>query len=989
MQKLSVYDLSAPEEKENAKQRLESILKNNYIPKYNRVFMKKNGEKFFAEITLSTVRNSDDTLRYIQSIVKDLTAEKKAEQEIKEGHERISAFVNQNLIGVSLVSADGKIFSTNQHLLDIFEFTGDSIEGVYIRDYKELFMLNDFEMLVKYFRDFRDKGLLESFQTEMEIKTFKGNSKWISLNFTPTVYREERALASVMIDVTERKKAQINLENERKVLRSFAEYSGDEPDIKDLSYSILKSIIETLDFDSGTLRLILDNESDVLEPIAIYGIPDELLPLIEPKTIEDDTFLSHFYALSKIPMYVSDVSKNKVFKKLKKRLKLFNVKAIIGWPILTSENKVIGTITVNSKDAKEITEDQKDFFKSISGILSKLSERIIFMNALSVSEEKYRVFAEQSIAGVCIFDTNGQVNFCNNEFSKIFDQPINNCLDNNITDLISFKDIRDQKKFNTYVQNITKDDKESQLLSNACITTKENKERCITFHLTPIQFKNKIMVGGIIIDISEQKMAQDKLNRERHIYQLIANASVKATNLKELNQTILEGLINLFGFDSGTIRIYNEKERILIPIADYGLSSLGKELLKQQKIDNKDFFFKDNVGKKIFATDITKHPVVKGIQHLKKDKYKSYISWPVFNAKKEFLGSIQLGSRTQQVLLQDDEEVFETISDMLATAIERLLASEESVRNQLQFKHTVDNVLDGILILEKGKIVYGNDRLYEIFGYTLEEFQKMEHFDFISPDYMNEFMEKHDSLSKRSMTEPLDIEYWIKRKDGSKKYIKSKTTSSIDEDGNVRTFVVASDITDMKLAEDKLQKFTEELEETIASRTNELQEAISELEAFSYSVSHDLRAPLRAINGFSKILQDEYSEELDETGLGYLSRVRSATLNMESLINNLLDLSRITRSKLNFKEIDLSEFANAIIKEKKELLEDRDIDFKITDNLKTIGDPRLIRVVVENLLSNAIKFTKNTEEAEITFGSKEDEGKTIFFLKDDGVGFDM
>ncbi|MHA1435649.1 MAG: PAS domain S-box protein [Candidatus Heimdallarchaeota archaeon] len=89
---LSVYDLSAPEEKENAKQRLESILKNNYIPKYNRVFMKKNGEKFFAEITLSTVRNSDDTLRYIQSIVKDLTAEKKAEQEIKEGHWCISSF---------------------------------------------------------------------------------------------------------------------------------------------------------------------------------------------------------------------------------------------------------------------------------------------------------------------------------------------------------------------------------------------------------------------------------------------------------------------------------------------------------------------------------------------------------------------------------------------------------------------------------------------------------------------------------------------------------------------------------------------------------------------------------------------------------------------------------------------------------------------------------------------------------------------------------
>ncbi|MHA1739714.1 MAG: PAS domain S-box protein, partial [Candidatus Heimdallarchaeota archaeon] len=978
------YDLNAPEERENAEQRLESILKNNYIPKYNRNFIKKNGERFLAEITLSTVRNNDGSLRYIQSIVKDLSTEKKAEQEINESHARINAFDNQNLIGVSLVDADGKIFSTNQHLLDIFEFTGESLEGKYLRDYKQLYTSDDFEKLLAFFRNFKNEKNVRSIQTELKINTFKGNTKWISVNFSPTMFRGERALTSVMLDITERKKAQISLENERKVLQAFAEYGSDEPAIMDLSYNILKSIIESIDFDSGTLRLVLDRESDILDPIAIYGISDDLLPLIEPKRISDDTYLSSFFAEAKKPIFISDATKNKDLKKLRKRLKLFNVKAVIGWPILSSDDEVIGTITVNSKEVKEITEDQKAFFKSISGILSKLSERIIFMNELSVSEEKYRLFAEQSLAGVCIFNTDGQINFCNTEFSKIFDQSVTSCLDNDIADLISFNDNTNQKTFNTYVQNITKDEKKSQLISNACITIKENKLICITLHLAPIQIRNKTMIGGIIIDVSEQKMAQDKLGRERHVYQLIADASVKATSLKELNQTILEGLINLLGFDSGTIRIYNEKERILVPIADYGLSPIGKKLLQQQKIDDKDFFFKDNIGKKIFATDIAKHPVMKGFQHLKKDKYKSYISWPVFNAKTEFIGSVQLGSRVQHTLLPDDEEVFETISGMLATAIERLLASEESSRNQLQFKHTVDNVLDGILILEHGKIVYGNDRLYEIFGYTLEEFQKMEHFDFIAPDYMNEFLEKHDSLSKRSMTEPLDIEYWIERKDGSKRYIKSKTTSSIDEDGNIRTFVVASDITDMKLAEDKLQKFTEELEETIASRTNELQEAINELEAFSYSVSHDLRAPLRAINGFSKILQDEYGEELDETGLGYLSRVRSATLNMESLINNLLDLSRITRTKLNFKEIDLSEFAYAIIKEKNELLEDRDIDFKITDKLETIGDPRLMRVVIENLLSNAIKFTKNTEEAEITFGSKEDEGKTIFFLKDDG-----
>jgi len=179
------------------------------------------------------------------------------------------------------------------------------------------------------------------------------------------------------------------------------------------------------------------------------------------------------------------------------------------------------------------------------------------------------------------------------------------------------------------------------------------------------------------------------------------------------------------------------------------------------------------------------------------------------------------------------------------------------------------------------------------------------------------------------------------------------------------------------------------LESEVAERTNQLQAANKELEAFSYSVSHDLRAPLRSIDGFSQILLDDYQEKIDEQGKNYLQRVRSATQRMEQLIDDMLNLSRVSRAEMNIQQVNLSEIAQELANELCETYPERIVEFIIQGGIKVQGDTVLLRTVFENLLGNAWKFTSKHPTARIEFGMQRQNDRPVYFIRDDGAGFDM
>jgi light-regulated signal transduction histidine kinase (bacteriophytochrome) len=207
-------------------------------------------------------------------------------------------------------------------------------------------------------------------------------------------------------------------------------------------------------------------------------------------------------------------------------------------------------------------------------------------------------------------------------------------------------------------------------------------------------------------------------------------------------------------------------------------------------------------------------------------------------------------------------------------------------------------------------------------------------------------------------------------------------------DGRLMAF--CQDITERKRAEAALRELNADLERRVAMRTAELEATNRELESFSYSVSHDLRAPLRAIQGFSRILLEDCLPTLDETGREYLNRVCTSVDRMGRLIEDLLGLSRISRTKAVKVTVDLSAIARDAAEELRLADPQRDADFVIAPGVRVVGDPGLLRIVLQNLLGNAWKFTGKKPRARIEFGIVTSAaGQTTCFVRDEGAGFDM
>ena len=320
-------------------------------------------------------------------------------------------------------------------------------------------------------------------------------------------------------------------------------------------------------------------------------------------------------------------------------------------------------------------------------------------------------------------------------------------------------------------------------------------------------------------------------------------------------------------------------------------------------------------------------------------------------------------------------------------AEEALRESEERYRTILEGMH------DGYYEIDlAGNVTFVNDSACRYLGYSREEMIGMNYRVYTLPEDVETVFKIFNQVYRTG--EPVEGFAWKAiRKDGATGFAEASVSPIKNDKGEIVGFrCVGRDVTERKRAEEKIRQLNEELEQRVielGERTEQLQAANKELEAFSYSVSHDLRAPLRTLDGFSQALLEDYGDELDELGKDYLQRVRYAAQHMAQLIDDMLSLSRITRSEIRCEKVDLTALARSIAAELKQRQPERHVEFIIAEGLAANGDARLLRVVLDNLMGNAWKFTRTRECARVEFGHTKADGESAYFVRDNGVGFDM
>ncbi|HET6496002.1 MAG TPA: ATP-binding protein [Thermoleophilia bacterium] len=328
----------------------------------------------------------------------------------------------------------------------------------------------------------------------------------------------------------------------------------------------------------------------------------------------------------------------------------------------------------------------------------------------------------------------------------------------------------------------------------------------------------------------------------------------------------------------------------------------------------------------------------------------------------------------------------------LETALEDARQSEE------RFATMFEQAPMGMALIDSptSLLIQVNPRFAELAGRPREDLTATEWPDVMHPDDKPSLLENMARLNAGATAGFTSIARYVRPSD-TVVWINMTVSAVTVEDGSPpRCLCMVEDISERmeadaarREAELQLALLNLELEQRVLARTVELEAANAELESFAYSVSHDLRAPLRALDGFSAMLLEDYGDQLDDKGRGYLKRVRAADQRMAALIDALLELSRLNRGELMRERLDLTAMAREIAAEIVEAEPGRTVEFVVTDSLEAYADRRLMQALLTNLLDNAWKFTAQHEAARIEVGVADAEGERAFFVRDDGAGFDV
>ncbi len=944
--KLTYWDITPKKYADQEKQQLKSLEETGRYGPYEKEYIHKAGN--LIPVRLRGLILEQNGERFIWSSVEDITERKRAAEALHESEEKFATIFKAAPGSMILTSLpDGKTIEVNDNFSLITGYSREEAMGKTTGDLK---MWADPDARDRFLLLLQQNGIVRDFEADLNHKS--GVIRNGLLSGQILTFQSRRYLLGTFYDITERKRVEEALHESEKKYRTLFEFAYDSIFIMDKE--------KFIDCNEFTLTMF---GCSVKGEIVNHS-PYEFSPLTQP-----DGKKSNEKAIELIQKALEGISQRFYWKHSRKNGSEFDTEVSLN------------RFELGGK-----------YF--IQAIVRDITESKLAQEKLHQSEERYRLIS--NVASDYMFSSqvndNGklELNWVAGAFENITGYTLDEYVANGgwratlhpddlEVDDCDIEKLRNNQKVITEVRTYTK---------NGSIVW-------VMVYAHPIwDANNQKLVGiyGAVQNITERKLAEEALRESEEKYRKLIDQSPDGIFIIDLtgkflsvNNAMLQNLkFSNEEFLSMNIRDIIPKDyltlhenRLLRILAGESINEPGEYLIKGK--DGKEYFVEV-----VSAPYFEKNKII-GLQGIARDiteRKRAEEEIKLANEELNTLNKIILASTSALDLNFILDKVMDDALQVVGLeggticlinpdytfdlVIERG-ASQETIEDLSRHKVKIGDCLCGNCAKECKPLILQTKE--EVLEYATREVLRGEDIRFHAAFPFVIGGKCVGVLCVFTRTDKKPLERNLKLLES----ITSQISLSIE---NARLY-------------EEVKKYTLQLEHIVSERTTELQVANKELEAFSYSVSHDLRAPLRAIDGFSLALLEDYSDKLDKEAKHHLQRVRNGAVEMDLLINDLLNLSRLSRRELIRGSVDMSKIVKSI-KDKLIASEPgRVVKFTIADDVHVLGDGNLLKIVMDNLINNAWKFTSKKKTAKIEFGVLEKEDKKVYYIKDNGVGFDM
>jgi PAS domain S-box-containing protein len=792
-------------------------------------------------------------------------------------------------------------------------------------------------------------------------------------------YRGAPCVLSVSRDVTDRRRGEALRDGQRRLLEMIATDTALEETL-----SSLTNLVEAQSEGLSCSVLLLDKDGRTIRPPGTSSLPGELIEAIESMPPGPDARACGAAMHRRTTVLTSDIASDPLWGDFRELAAIHGLRACWSAPVFSPRGEVLGAIATYCGQARKPDGRELELLELATRLASIAIERKRTVDALAISETSYRQLVEDAHDVIYTHDMAGRFLSLNRAAEELTGYTRDELLSMDLSRILLPQD---------FVVNQAPNSREPVALQ-LDIRTSDGQIRTVETRPQIIEQRGQKLVHGIARDITDRQIAEQVRLAHLHFLESmerVDEAIRRAADIESMMEIVLDTVLSLFECDRAWLLYPCDPDA---PACSVVMERTRPEYPGALSLDRK-LALTDESSALLRRTLESSEPID---HHHDPDEAELAGTMMQFAIRSQLLMAIHPARSSPWVFglhqcsgprlwSEQDRSLFKEIGRRVGDALRSFLLLKDLRAGEERYRSLVESLNEIVFTADRdGTLTYVSPAIERLSDYKSEQLQGSPFFDLVHPDDLDGVRARFKQ-TLAGIAEP--SEFRVVDAQGQVHWIRVSSQPLVEKGVVAGIGGVIADITDRRLAELEVRELNQVLERRVLERTVQLQATVEELEAFSFSVSHDLRVPLRTIDGFSHVLLDEFGDSLGPDGRALIDRIVAGTRQMSSLISDLLDLAKISRTGMKREATDLSSIARTIAAELQRDAPARRVDFALMPGVVAQCDAGLLRTVLQNLIGNAWKYTGRHASARIEFGRTDTAGQAVYYVRDDGAGFDM